>query len=566
MQIRKAPLVEPVTTGLKYLALALPLIACSPSEQVARPQPQASSDTAQTDSSFFSRLFSSHSGLPDARMITRETACVPYLGDDSQQADAVVPAAATDLWQRLRDGMQLDHSVDDARVQKEIAFYRRNQRLLNRIAEQASLYMYYVMDELEQRNMPLELALIPAMESTYNPFARSPGGAIGMWQFMPGTARVYGLQVSNNFDERRDVVESTKAALTYLNRLDGKLGGGWLNAVAAYNTGELNIVAAMDRNKRRGKSTDYWQLELRAPTSHYVPRLIALSKILANPSRYGIELMPIENAPAFSTISMDSRFNLIQTASAAGISSQQLFALNPGINRNALPRGSYPLHVPFDRRDEFQRALVSSKPQPYVPTQIATNEQHYVVRRGDSLGTIAKRFGASVDSIRAANGIKGNSIRAGQSLNIAGADRTYVDDSSKAKTTAASGPAKRSYTVKEGDNLWRIARELNVSSRALAKWNGLSSNNLRTGQQLVVWTENVGAEAKESASPRVAGNAASTSQSGAHAVGYNVKSGDSLARIADRFDVSVDDIVRWNTLDRKELLQPGRKLTLHVTR
>jgi membrane-bound lytic murein transglycosylase D len=556
MQIRKAPLVEPVKIGIKYLALALPLIACSPSEQVTRPN-QSSSDAAAAKSSFFGRLFSSpHINLPEAHMVTRETACVPYLGEDNQQANAVVPAAPGDLWQRMRDGMQLDHSVDDARVQKEIAYFSRNQRLLNRIAEQGSLYMYYVMDELEQRNMPLELALIPALESTYNPLARSPSGAIGMWQFMPGTARVYGLHVDNNFDERRDVVESTKAALNYLDRLNNKLGGGWLNAVAAYNTGELNIIAAMDRNTRQGKSTEFWKLQLRAPTSHYVPRLIALSKILANPSRYGIELMPIENAPVFSTIRMDSRFNLIQTASAAGISSQQLFALNPGINRNALPRGSYPLHVPIDRRDEFQRALVVSKPQPYVPTQIAGTGQRYVVQRGDNLGTIAKRFGMSVENLRAVNAIKGNAIRAGQSLIVSGTANAYAaaDAAPAASKPAAAGPVKRGYTVKEGENLWRIARELNVSSRALAKWNGLTSNNLRTGQQLVVWTD-----APEPASPH---NAAS----GSKAVGYSVRSGDSLALIADRFDVSVDDIVRWNTLDRRNSLQPGQKLTLHVTR
>jgi len=573
MQLRKAPLVEPVATGIKYLALALPLIACSPSEQVTRPQNQPS-DTATTDSSFFSRLFSSHTAMPEARMITRETACVPYLGDDSQQAEAVVPAAPTDLWQRLRDGMQLDLSVDDARVQKEIAFYSHNQRLLNRIAEQASLYMYYVMDELESRNMPLELALIPAMESAYNPLARSPSGAVGMWQFMPGTASTYGLRANNNFDERRDVVESTKAALSYLDRLNGELGGGWLNAVAAYNIGELNIADAMESNKRHGKSTDYWQLSLRGPTAHYVPRLIALSKILSNPSRYGIELMPIENAPAFATISMDSRYNLLQSASAAGVSSQQLFALNPGINRNALPRGSYPLHVPFDRRDKFQRALVTARPQPYVPTQIAAvGGQRYVVKHGDSLGTIAKHFGTSVESIRTANGINGNAIRIGQSLTVAG--NNYIGDSDTGETASpfssnnatAYGPAKRSYTVKEGDNLWRIARELNVSSRALAKWNGLNSNNLHTGQQLVVWTE-----ATETAKSRIAANSASTNiastntASTQRAMGYSVKSGDSLARIADHFDVSVDDIVRWNTLNRKESLRPGQKLKLHVGR
>lgn len=554
MQIRKAPLLEPVANGFKYLALALPLIACSPSEQITPDQP--SSDVTNADASFFGRMFSSapQPVLPEARMVTRKTACVPYLGDDNRQADAVVPAAPADLWQRLRDGMQLDHSVDDARVQKEIAFYSRNQRLLNHIAKQASLYMYFVMDELEQRNMPLELALIPAMESTYNPLARSPGGAIGMWQFMPGTARVYGLHVTNNFDERRDVVESTRAALSYLNRLDGKFGGGWLNAVAAYNTGELNIVAAMNRNKRQGKSTDYWQLQLRGPTAHYVPRLIALSKILANPSRYGIELMPIENTPVFATIAMDSRFNLVQTASIAGISSQQLFALNPGINRNALPRGSYPLHVPVDRRDDFQRALVASKPGPHAPARLAGDSQRYVVQRGDSLGAIAKRFGTSIDALRATNGIKGNAIRAGQVLTIAGATRTIAAATpavspAVAANATSSGPVKRVYTVKEGDNLWRIARELNVSSRALAKWNGLSSHDLHAGQQLIVWTD-----AMESASSKP------------QSVGYSVKSGDSLARIANRFEVSVDDIVRWNTLDRKETLTPGQKLTLHVTR
>lgn len=501
MQIRTAPLIDPVVTGLSCLALAMALVACGPSEQTVRPQ-QSSTDAASkapqsSDPSFFGRLFGAnhpHPSLPEARMITRETACAPYLGNDDGMAEAVVPAATDDLWQRLRDGMQLDHSVNDPRVQKEIAFYARNQRLLNHIAQQASLYLYFVLDELEQRNMPLELALIPAMESTYNPLARSPGGAIGMWQFMPGTARVYGLHTDNNFDERRDVVESTRAALDYLTRLDRKLGGGWLNAVASYNTGELNIIAAMRRNERQGKSTDYWQLQLRAPTSHYVPRLIALSKVLANPERYGIELMPIENSPVFATVTMDSRINLVQAANTAGISTPQLFALNPGLNRNALPRGAYTLHVPVGKRAEFQRALAAATPQTYT-TQLASaqNGSRYTIQRGDSLGAIAKRFGTSIDNLRAANGIKGNTIRAGQTLTIPGSDRiataAFVPPALVSPSPTASAPAKQTYTVKDGDTLWRIARELNVSSRALAKWNGLSSDNLRAGQKLTLHVE-----------------------------------------------------------------------------
>ena len=428
----------PLRTRMRYLAIAIPLAACSPPPGDVKPQDQQSSDHAPH--SFFGRLFGNEESLvlPEAGMVTRDTVCAPYLGEvrlaDDEQA--TVDVAAGDLWLRLREGMMLDHSVSNARIDKEIAFYRKHPRLLQLVAERASLYMYAVVEELERRDMPMELALIPVMESAYNPMARGPGGATGMWQFMPGTARVHGLTVSNNFDERRDVVASTRVALDYLGKLHRKLGNDWLSAVTAYNTGELNVAAAIKRNERQGKATDYWHLSLRNPTSQYAPRLIALAKIFAEPQRYGIKLPPIADTPVFASITMDPRANLLQAASMAGVSAQKLFELNPGLNRHALPRSTYTLHVPYASKPQFELAVTQLR------SRAPAVQQQYAAARAPQ------------------------------------------------KAAAASANGNQVYVVKSGDNLWRISRNFKVAAADIVKWNQLSSDTLRAGQKLTLQLEN----------------------------------------------------------------------------
>lgn len=501
MKIRTTPLIS----GMKYLAIAIPLAACAPPSSDVKPQNDQTSDQS---SSFFGRLFHANNALtlPEANMIERDMACVPYLGEETPPGQLqTVDVPTGDLWQRMREGMTISQAVSDARVQREIAFYQKNPKLLRVISERAALYMHFVVDELEQRDMPLELALIPAIESTYNPLARSPGGAVGMWQFMPGTARVYGLTTTNGFDERKDVVESTRAALGYFQRLHRQLRGDWFNAVAGYNTGELYVANAIKRNERQGKSTDFWNLGLRTASAQYVPKLVALSKIVANPEKYGVRLSPIVDQPTFVSITVDPRTNLTQAANLAGISPQELFELNPAINRYALPRNSYTLHVPLEKRSLFELAMTRTKSQPASNTRYAAQPQP--------------------------------------------------------NRPATANTSDQLYTVKSGDNLWRISRQLHVSASDIAKWNNLGSKPLRTGQRIVI--KGSSSAVTEASKKNSTTAAAQNKQNNQHTIGYSVKSGDSLARIADRFDVTVDEIRRWNTLGN-DLLKPGQKLTLQV--
>lgn len=470
-----------------------------------------------------------------------------------QAADiAVVQPDATeleDLWQRIQ--MQLTFDVPQTRpIVEQRNFYSRHQAYLDRVAGRAQPFLHFIVQEIEKRNMPLELALLPIVESAFDPFAYSHAAAAGMWQFMPATGKRFGLKQNFWYDGRRDVIASTRAALDYLQFLHDRLEGDWLNAIAAYNSGEGRILAAIKRNKQKRLPTDFWSLDLPAETTAYVPKLLALVDILKRPDDFDIVWKFIANEPKIAVVEVGSQIDLAIAAEMAGLNVSELQALNPGFNQWATdPDGPHYLALPQQSVAEFQQKLVQT------PSQNWVRFKRYSIVKGDTLGKIAKAHNTSTDAIQRINKLKGHTIRLGQHLLIptASSDESDYELSSANRVARAQQQTtgnKLTYTVQQGDTLWDISREHKVSVEQLTKWNGIAKRTpLRPGQKLVI-VEQSTSDSRSAGISRT--------------VTYKVRKGDSLARIAQRFSVSVADIVKWNQIDTNNYLQPGQQLKLIV--
>ncbi|MEH6557001.1 MAG: LysM peptidoglycan-binding domain-containing protein [Oceanicoccus sp.] len=466
-------------------------------------------------------------------------------------------ANPTTVWQRLRLGFQMDWQIEQPRLDSEFNWYQRNPAYMARVSERSKRYIHYVTEKLEARGLPLELALLPIVESAYDPFAYSHGRASGMWQFIPSTGRMYKLNQDWWYDGRRDIVASTDAAIDYLETLANYYDGDWLLALAAYNSGQGNVNKAIRKNKKRGKDTDFWSLDLPKETRAYVPKLLALAKLVAYPRRFNIQLHTVPNTAYFAEVDTHSQIDLAQAATMAGISIDELYRLNPGFNRWATsPKGPHRLLVPVENEELFTRELAQ------LPPSQRMHWQRYTVKTGDSLLLLAKRFNTGADTIKQINNISGNMIRAGQALMIPMASENGQHYSLSAdqrlqsihkSRTGGSNSQQSFHQVKDGESLWTISRKYNVTVSKLAHWNGIApKDTLQPGQKLSVWTK----EPKTS----FPGQRKSVTKK----IGYYVRTGDSLARIGDKFNVSIDDIVKWNRVNTAKYLQPGQKLTLYI--
>jgi membrane-bound lytic murein transglycosylase D len=464
-------------------------------------------------------------------------------------AEPAPPDAAEleDLWERIQ--FQLTFNVPQTRpIVEQRNFYSSNQAYLDRVASRAQPFLYYIVQELEQRNMPLELALLPIVESAFDPFAYSHAAASGMWQFMPTTGKRFGLKQNFWYDGRRDVIASTRAALDYLQYLHDTLEGDWLNAIAAYNSGEGRIMKAIKRNKQKRLPTDFWSLDLPAETTSYVPKLLALVDILKRPDEFDIVWKFIANEAKIDIVDIGSQIDLAIAADMAGLKVSELQALNPGFNQWATdPDGPHRLVLPTQKITNFQQQLAKT------PSQNWLRWQRYTVATGDTLGKIAQQHSTDIGSIQRINKLKGNTIRLGQHLLIPVATNEEANNDPSLPNRIADAQQqvtgnKLNYTVQQGDTLWDISREHKVTVDQLAKWNGIAQRSaLKAGQQLVIW------QADDSLTTAIS-----------RTVTYKVRKGDSLARIAQRFSVSISDIVKWNKIDSANYLQPGQQLKLVV--
>lgn len=467
-----------------------------------------------------------------------------------------------DLWARIRLGMTLPDR-DHPGVETDLEWFAGHQAYLDRTVARATPYLHYVVEAVEARNMPTELALLPVVESAYQPFAYSHGRAAGLWQFIPGTGRRFDLKQSWWYDGRRDIAASTRAALDYLQYLHDEFDGDWLLALAAYNSGEGTVHRAVERNRKRGKPIDFWSLDLPRETRGYVPKLLAISKLVLEPEEYGVTLEPIPNEPYLAAVQLDSQIDLALAAELAGISVEEMYLYNPAFNRWATdPDGPHRLLLPVDAVAEFKQRLADYPPERRV------HWDRYQVKSGESLLTLATRFHTTVDLLRQVNRLHSNLIRAGSTLTIPVARQQLASYSLtqdqrrlSVQNQPRDGRNKVEYEVQNGDTLWTIARRFDVGVNELAKWNAMAPRDpLAQGKRLVIWTK---APLQATAS-----NPGSFSHPFPDAIrqriGYTVRNGDSLAAISERFAVSVENLKRWNKLTGKKYLQPGQHLTLYV--
>jgi membrane-bound lytic murein transglycosylase D len=480
-----------------------------------------------------------------------------------QPTEASLTAVNQDLWARIRRGLTFEHHLDEPRVQAELNWYVRNPEYLDRVATRASRYLFHIVETIEQRQMPMELALLPIVESAFDPFAYSHGRASGLWQFIPGTARQYGMQADYWHDGRRDVRQATTGALNYLGRLHNRLDEDWFLALAAYNSGGGNVNSSMRKNRRANKPVDFFSLDLLKETRAYVPRLLAISAIIADPGKYGIELLSIADTPYWEMVDIGSQLDLAVAAREADITLEELYLLNPSFNKwSTHPNGPHELLVPVANADTLRTNLAA------LPVSQRLAWQRHLIKPGESLDVIAHRYNTSVDALRTANNLRGNLIRAGKSLLIPVASNTVyaLSEAERLKKKQRSveqqtGSAPLVYTVRSGDSFWEIARNHDVTVRTLAKWNGMAPRDmLIPGKQLKIFNQ--------SAAP--ASTFAVTSQlpqgqEVIRKVNYRVRQGESLARIADKFNLSVASIRQWNDrISKQKYIQPGDRITLYV--
>ncbi len=485
--------------------------------------------------------------------------------DEATGADAIPVAIAdeTDIWARIRAGFAMSDK-QPRRVRLEADWYSRHQAYFDRTIERARPYLHLIVSAIDERDMPMEIALLPIVESAFQPFAYSHGRAAGIWQFIPGTAKRFGLKQNWWYDGRRDILASTTAALDYLQQLNREFKGDWELALAAYNSGSGTVRKAIRKNKRRQKATDFWHLQLPRETRAYVPKLLALRAIVNDPASFGIRLASIPDEPYLATVDIDSQIDLALAAELSGLSLEEIYRLNPAFNHWATdPDGPHRLLLPIEKVESFKLALAE------LPSSQRIRWQRHRIRPGETLGHIARRYRTTVKVLTRVNKIPGHMIRAGRNLIIPVATRDIRQytlsaeqrlNRIKARSPGGKQKKKITHRVRNGDTFWDIARKYGTTVRKLARWNGLSPRDiLKPGQKLVIWRS---ASSKTAVKSSLDVNP--LRQNTTRRIRYTVRKGDSLARISQRFRVRISELRHWNDLPKGRYLQPGQRLTLYV--
>jgi membrane-bound lytic murein transglycosylase D len=396
-----------------------------------------------------------------------------------------------DLWSQVRAGMKLDLHADP-RIDRKIDGFRRDPQYLVKLSERARPYLAVVVGEIERRGLPAELALLPHVESRYNPAATSPVAAAGMWQFMPYTGREMGLRQDAWQDERRDILASTRAAMDYLQQLNRRLGGDWELTMAAYNCGPGRVESAMVANRLRGKPTDFWSLDLPAETENYVPQILAAARLVAAPANYGLRLPPVPSTPQLEVVRTDRPVDLERVAQVSGVGIAELRKLNAGLKRGqTTPLGPSRLVVPAGTGKRVSAVLPQAQVLPATassggaaslsrvaaaPVRSRRPEGPgvvYVVKSGESLASIARARGVGLRDLADANAMATyEALLPGQSLRIPG---------------AGSSADLVTHQVRRGDSLGAIARRYGVTVDDIRRWNPVSAQTLRNGVVLRIY-------------------------------------------------------------------------------
>lgn len=465
------------------------------------------------------------------------------------------------IWDEMRNHFDLAEE-HYGKYDDYLTFYNDRKIHLKRVSERAEPYLHYILTEVDKRDMPYEMALLPIVESGFRPVARSSQKAVGLWQFIPGTADIYELDRNWWYDGRKDIIKSTQAALDYLQKLYKLNNNDWLLALASYNAGIGNVYKAKRKYRKKNKSQpgikkyqpNFWEIQKFLPkeTQAYVPKLLAISHMVEYADRFNVDLKPIANQPYFTKITLDKQVSLGQVAKLSKTSRDVLASLNPGYHQPATPpNGPYHLLLPADKVADFSVHLENNQ-------EIFNIQwQKHKIRSGDSLGVIAQKYQTSSKAIKKLNGMKNSKIRAGKTLlipipadkanqvnqKIAKAERSIKSGSKNLKaqhSNPLAQSAKHIHVVKPGDSFWKLARYYNVSAKQLANWNNTSVKKpLRQGQRLAVYSNQYGKK-----------------------IQHTLKTGESLWVLAKRYNVSSKQIAGWNQISTKKVLQPGMQLTI----
>ena len=443
-----------------------------------------------------------------------------------------------DIWERIRRELTIkipDDQIAATSIYRERLY--KNQSAVNRISKSGQRYLFHTLSRAQELNLPVELALLPFVESEFDPYAKSVDGATGIWQFMPATGKEWGLKSNWWYDGKKDVLASTEAALKFLSYLHQKFDEDWLLAMAAYNTGPTRVNRAIRKNKMQDKGIRFWDLDLPKETTAYVPKLLVLCELINNPKSFEVNLPSIANRPYFQRVKIPGQLDLMQAADLAGLKPETIYELNPGFNQWATdPSGPHYLLLPIGVSDRFMTQLESLDENDLV------RWDRYKIRRGDSLSRIASRYKIEVAVLKEINGMDDDLIIAGKEIMVPRGS-AWADKQS---------PREQLYIVLKGDTLWNISRKFKVSIEDLVLWNELNLEKpLQINQEIKIFSRY----------ERIRQDLPSREL---RTMLYPVKSGDTISRIASKFEISPQKIQEWNEIEDVSKIFPGQVLKLFL--
>jgi membrane-bound lytic murein transglycosylase D len=480
-----------LSTRVALLMLPLLLLAAcaapsgpAPGTVVAVPAPAATASAVPASAA-------APSAAASAADAETETAAAPVPVDPLRpdvRLDLNDRSAQVDLWERVRQGFSMP-DLDNDLVHNREQWYAARPDYVQRMTERGGRYLFHIVEELERRGMPTELALLPFIESAYNPQAMSSARASGMWQFIPSTGKDFDLKQNVFRDDRRDVLASTRAALDYLQRLYAKFGD-WHLALAAYNWGEGSVQRAIARNQKLGLPTDYASLKMPSETQYYVPKLQAVKNIIARPADFGLTLPPLKNHPYFLSVPIERDMDVAVAAEIAGMPLEEFQTLNPQMNKPViLAAGTPQVLLPYDNANQFVREL------PLHRGPLATWTA-WVAPRTLRPADAAKQFGMSESQLREVNRIPPRMlVKVGSTLLVPRSGRRQADVSSEIADNATmvlapDAPPLRKVSLRAGrkDSVAGIAHRYRVSAKQVAQWNGVGAGaSFKAGQTIVVY-------------------------------------------------------------------------------
>ena len=446
------------------------------------------------------------------------------------------------LWQEIRDGFQFE-DYNSSTVRRYEKWYSSKPRFLSRLFTKAATNLPYVLEQVQRRKLPTEIALLPIIESAYNPYAFSDAGAVGLWQFMPFTGRRYGLSRDYWYEGRRDIINSTNAALDYLETLYNEFDGDWALALAAYNAGENRVQREISRNRKQNKSTKYGALRLPRETRKYLPKLIAIKNIVNDPNKFDVVLPDLTTESTFAIVEFDYQVDLNKVAIVTETDYDEFAQLNPGLRRGMTPpKGPHKILVPVAKYDQILDWISNISPE-----QALGQSSLYEIQSGDTLSRIALEYGLTIETIKTYNQMTSDLIVAGETIKlpVIGPFGTYasLDQTNK---------PSRIHTVKRGDTLGKIASQYGVPVKQLRIVNRLSSDLIKIGEQLHLPT------------PKFQENQTQTAGANQSRLVHRVRYGESLWSISKLYDVDLSELKQWNKIQNDSLILPNQRIVVHL--